>query len=117
MATSMIKTNMPIWNNGNSWMTSGEVGDGGLQYTYDDNMVCISFVTASKQHEADNVIFTVPEEYRPAAYNVICTVFTNGGYANAIQIRPSTGQAVLWTTPPVSPCRIVGNCIYYRRAK
>ena len=109
MSTSTIKaTPVADWGGKTAWLT--DTGDGsGLGITLFGHVITISFATARKVWHENDIIYTVPEQYRPSTN--IDFVGYNGDAANVIRLKPN-GEAIVWILNSSATSRIYGNVTY-----
>ena len=96
------------WWTRTNWMPSAEQGV--LQVSYDANTITIAFSTASKAHLENDVLFTVPSEFRPKI-QMQFPVYVTGGYINMCTIS-TDGNAKLWVNTPTASNSIRGTVTY-----
>ena len=89
----------PETENLTSYFTSGEAGDSGAYITGIKlgRFRVLTFQTIAKTHAEDDIIMTLPEEYRPFGNLLFVGAAGNNGAAAVMQLKIN-GQVIMWNT-------------------
>ncbi len=112
MATSVIKRPLSSdWRSVTNWLSSAERGNAFAIWAGDT--ICISFMTEIRVHSENDLIMTVPQEWRPSGVVYIPVYAKN---TCALLVLNTDGTLKVWISPDssIGSARLYGSFTYMR---